>query len=71
MIRRIKDSKLLRPKLEIMNSFVRTHRCTVVGDPGGGANSFDGGTWGCEKIRGGRFYCIFMWKFSKFFIGGT
>ncbi len=36
------------------------HRCTVVGNPGGGggpwaflANSFEGGTWGCEKIRGG------------------
>ncbi len=38
------------------------------------ANSFEGGTWGCEKISGGgggRFYCIFMWKFSKIFIGGT
>ena len=35
------------------------HRCTVVGNPGGGGpwffleNSFEGGTWGCEKIRGG------------------
>ncbi len=53
------------------------HRCTVVGNPGGVpwvflVNSFEGGTWGCEKIRGrGRFYCIFMWKFSKIFIGGT
>jgi hypothetical protein len=36
------------------------------------ANSFEGGTWGCEKIsEGGRFYFIFMWKFSKIFIGGT
>ncbi len=53
------------------------HRCTVVGNPGGGpsvflANSFEGGTWGCEKIRGGVvFYCIFMRKFFKIFIGGT
>jgi hypothetical protein len=35
------------------------HRCTVVGNPGGVslvflANYFEGGTWGCEKIRGGR-----------------
>ncbi len=35
------------------------HRCKVVGNPGGGpwvflANPFEGGTWGCEKIRGGR-----------------
>jgi hypothetical protein len=33
------------------------HRCTVVGNPGGSlgilANSFEGGTWGCEKVRGG------------------
>ena len=35
------------------------HRCTVVGNPGGGgyfgflANSFEGGTWGYEKISGG------------------
>ncbi len=32
---------------------------TVAGNPGGGpwfflANSFEGGTRGCEKIRGGR-----------------
>ena len=50
---------------------IPSHRCTVVGNPGGVslvflANSFDGGTWGCEKIRGGVvFYCIFMWKFFK------
>jgi hypothetical protein len=48
-----------------------THRCTVVGNPGGRgpwfflANSFEGGTWGCEKIsgEGGRFYFIFILKF--------
>jgi hypothetical protein len=33
------------------------HRCTVVGNPRRGpwvflVNSFEGGTWGCEKIRG-------------------
>ena len=46
------------------------HRCTVVGNPGGGSlfflpNSFQGGTWGCEKIRGVVFYCIFIGKFFK------
>jgi hypothetical protein len=34
------------------------HRCTVVGNPGGGPWVFwqiilRGGTWGCEKIGGG------------------
>ncbi len=47
-------------------------RCTVVENPGGGVirvfgKFFWGGTWGW----GGRFYCIFMWKFLKIFIGGT
>ena len=41
---------------------ILAHRCTVVGNPGGGslgflANSFEGGTWGCEKVRGGAFLC--------------
>jgi hypothetical protein len=41
------------------------HKCTVVGNPGGGgpwvflANSFEGGTWGCEKISGGSFLLHF------------
>ncbi len=35
-------------------------RCTVVGNPGGGVSygltpsSFEGGTWGCQKIQRGR-----------------
>ncbi len=29
------------------------------------ANSFEGSTWGCEKIRGVVSYCIFMWKFFR------
>ena len=53
------------------------HSCTVVGNPGGGpwgflANSFEGGTWGCEKIRGGSCFISFLCgNFSKIFIGGT
>jgi hypothetical protein len=40
------------------NNEIMPHRCTVVGIPGGGslgflANSFEGVTWGCEKIIGG------------------
>jgi hypothetical protein len=47
------------------------HRCTVVGNPGGGyfgflANSFEGGTWGCEKISGGVVFIAFLCgSFSK------
>jgi hypothetical protein len=52
------------------------HRCTVVGNPEGGpwvflANSFEEGTWGCEKIRGVVFYCILMWIFFKNFNRGV
>ncbi len=38
---------------------IMMHRCTVLGNPGGGGpwgfleNSFEGDPWGCEKIRGG------------------
>jgi hypothetical protein len=52
-------------------------RCTVVRNPGGSlvflANSFEGGTWGCEKIRGGGscFIAFLCGSFSKIFIGGT
>jgi hypothetical protein len=51
--------------------YIPIHRYTAVGNSGKGgslgflANSFEGGTWGCEKIRGVVFYCIFMWKFFK------
>jgi hypothetical protein len=54
------------------------HRCTVVGNPGGVlgfflTNSFEGDTWGCEKIWevGVMFYCIFMWKSFKDLYRGT
>ncbi len=57
----------------ISRFFNCSHRCTVVGSwgyLGFLANSFEGGTWGCEKISGGgRFYCIFMWKNLKIFMG--
>ena len=36
------------------------------------ANSFEGGTWGCEKIREGLCFIAFLCgSFSKIFIGGT
>ncbi len=49
------------------------HSCTVVGNPGGGggswgflANYFEGGTWGCEKIRRGVVFIAFLCgSFSK------
>jgi hypothetical protein len=54
-----------------------THRCTVVGNPGGGPS----GLWQIllrgvlgvvrKSVWGGHFYCIFMWKFFKIFIGCT
>ncbi len=55
------------------------HICwkTRVGPHGGPwvflANSFDEGTWGCEKIRGGGscFIAFLCGSFSKIFIGGT
>ncbi len=35
-------------------------------------SSFEGGTWGCEKIRGGACFIAFLCgSFSKIFIGGT
>jgi hypothetical protein len=44
-----------------------------VGPLGFLANSFDGGTWGCEKIRGGGscFITFFLGSLLKIFIGGT
>ena len=41
---------------KLYHIFQLKHRCTVVGNPGGGSSGFFGkwGTWGCEKIRGGR-----------------
>jgi hypothetical protein len=53
------------------------HRCTVVGNPGGGgpwgflANSFEGFTWGCEKIRGGGRVLLHFYVEVKIFMGGT
>jgi hypothetical protein len=39
------------------------------------ANTFEGGTWGCEKIwevwPGVMFYCIFMWNSFKDLYRGT
>ncbi len=54
-----------------------SHRCTVVGNPGGGApwgflaNSFEGGTWGCEKIRGGSFLLHFYVEVFQNLYRGT
>jgi hypothetical protein len=30
------------------------------------ANSFEGGTWGCEKIRGGHFIAFLCGSFQKY-----
>ncbi len=64
--------KVVRHYKNTNDNWIYQHRCTVVGNPGGGgpwfflANSFEGGTWGFEKIRGGvMFCCIFMWKIFK------
>ena len=41
-------------RINRMEFIIRHHRCAVVGNVGGslgfGQNSFEGGTWGCQKI---------------------
>ena len=83
-ISRDQEIKKLKMRLSISEQFcnnfelmIPSHRCTVVGNPGGSVLGFFWqillrGVLGVVRKSGVVvFYCIFMWKFLKIFIGGT